>query len=168
MLNLAALEGGARHTRPRPERAREIVAALAREHAAEAGQRGQTIDAPHPADIVVTTDRRCLLIALNQLVRNALGFGPIGQVVRIEAEMTGGEVVFRVIDSGPGMSESELEALCKPFRRGDMSLTRATGGLGLGLSLADRAVAALQGRLELTSVPGGGTIAAVVLPASPD
>jgi signal transduction histidine kinase len=167
LLNMAALEGGGRDTQPRPEKAREIVAMLAREHAAEAGERGQTIDAPQPADFVVNIDHRCLLIALNQLVSNAVCFGPEGQVVRIEAEMVGGEVIFRVIDSGPGMIESELQALRKPFRRGDMSLTRATRGLGLGLSLAERAVAALHGRLELTSVPGSGTTAAVVLPAFP-
>ncbi len=167
MLNVAALEGGARSVQPRPERAGPIVAELARRHAAEAHERGQTIDAPAPADIVITTDRRYLLMALNQLVTNAVRFGLPGQAIRIEAAASGGEVAFRITDSGPGMTESELAELRKPFRRGDMSLTRTTGGLGLGLSLAERAVAALGGRLDLTSAPGRGTTAAVVLPASP-
>jgi signal transduction histidine kinase len=48
-----------------------------------------------------------------------------------------------------------------------MVLTRANGGLALGLFLAERAVAALGGRLELKSAPGQGTAAAVVLPATP-
>ena len=156
-----------RSVQPRPERAGPIVAELARRHAAEAHERGQTIDAPAPADIVITTDRRYLLMALNQLVTNAVRFGLPGQAIRIEAAASGGEVAFRITDSGPGMTESELAELRKPFRRGDMSLTRTTGGLGLGLSLAERAVAALGGRLDLTSAPGRGTTAAVVLPASP-
>lgn len=166
MLNVAALESGARHCRPLPLHAGEIVAELAGLHGAQARACGQTIDAPAPPDIVLTTDRRYLLMALRQLVGNAIQFGPPAQTVRIEAAAAGGEVAFRVIDSGPGMTGAQLAQLRRPFRRSGLSPARRNGGLGLGLSLAERAAVALGGRLELTSAPGSGTMAAVVLPAA--
>ena len=166
MLNVAGLEAGAPQCQPRPQDAGQIVAMLASGHSADAQEHGQTIHAHPPADIVVTTDRRYLLMALDQLVSNAIRFGPKGQTVRIEAEAAGSEVAFRVIDSGPGMTEAELAEMRKPFRQGNTSVPRVPAGLGLGLSLAERSVAALGGRFELTSVPGRGTTAAIVLPAT--
>jgi signal transduction histidine kinase len=167
MRKVAELEAGALPGQKQPLSVREVVSGLARGHAAEAREHGQTIDARLPPDIIVTTDSHTLSIALDQLVTNAIRFGPKGQTVRIEAASAGGDVTFRVIDAGSGMTGPELAELRQPFEGSGMVLTRANGGLALGLFLAERAVAALGGRLELKSAPGQGTAAAVVLPATP-
>lgn len=164
MLTLVSLEAGRGPGVPRPERTSGILAELARRHDEEARARGQTIETHAAAADCVMTDRRYLLMALDQIVTNALRYGPAGQTVHIDAEQVGDSMVFRVTDRGPGMTSAQLQDLRKPFRRGDMSLTRRSGGLGIGLTLADRAAQALCGRLEIDSVPGEGTAAAIVLP----
>ena len=164
MLTLVSLEAGRGPGVPRPERTAGILADLARRHDEEARARGQTIETQGAAGNGVMTDRRYLLMALDQLVTNALRYGPAGQIVHIDAEPVGDTMVFRVTDNGPGMTGAQLQDLRKPFRRGDMSLARKSGGLGIGLPLADRAAQALGGRLEIDSVPGRGTVAAIVLP----
>src|SRR3546814_12061913 len=52
--------------------------------------------------------------------------------------------LFRVEDDGPGIPEDEIEAMLEPFKRGEASRSRETGGAGLGLTLA-RAIAEQHG-----------------------
>jgi two-component system OmpR family sensor kinase len=74
-------------------------------------------------------------------------------------------LVIEVVDRGVGIAEHDLVRVFRPFFRADRSRTRATGGLGLGLSLAKRIVDAHGGHLNLTSKPNVGTRAQVWLPA---
>jgi signal transduction histidine kinase len=74
-------------------------------------------------------------------------------------------LAIEVVDRGVGIASADLLRVFTPFYRADRSRTRATGGLGLGLTLAKRIVDAHGGRLELASVPNEGTRARVWLPA---
>ncbi len=117
------------------------------------------------ADGSVETDLRHLVKLIERLVSNALAWSPEGGEVVLSATDEGpDDVKFAVSDNGPGMTEADIEIAKKPFRQLDMSLARRVGGLGLGLSLADRTAALLGGRLSVVSAPGKGTIAAVILP----
>ncbi|AUX38754.1 sensor histidine kinase [Sorangium cellulosum] len=76
----------------------------------------------------------------------------------------GEEVVIEVVDKGMGIAAADLSRVFRPFFRADKSRTRATGGLGLGLTLAKRIVDAHGGQIELLSAPNQGTRARVRLP----
>jgi len=106
--------------------------------------------------------------AMGNLLRNARnhagGRGPI----RVEALPDGpGRVLWRVVDSGPGVPEAELRRLGEPFYRPDASRSSDTGGTGLGLAIVQSCMSACQGRLELANGPERGLVATLVLPAAP-
>jgi len=97
-------------------------------------------------------DRDLLFEAVTNLVDNAVKFTPERGRVELALICHDGEPVIRVTDTGPGISESEREAVTKRFYRSDKS--RRTAGLGLGLSLV-AAIVKLHGfRLSLSTGPG--------------
>ncbi len=113
----------------------------------------------------VETDETVLATALARLISNAIAATPQGGEVHVAAAARGADhVAFTVRDTGRGMTEAETATARLPFHQLDMSLTRRTGGMGLGLSLAGRAAERLGGRLEIESALGQGTTAAIVLP----
>lgn len=100
----------------------------------------------------------------SNLVDNAISYGGIAQV-RVEQGADGVRVHVR--DRGPGLAEDELETVFDPFVRLETSRSRATGGAGLGLTIA-RALAEKDGAtLHLRNHPQGGLEAIVHWPAPP-
>ena len=79
--------------------------------------------------------------ALRNLVSNAVRYGEAAQVSVFEI---GGYAVLRVDDQGPGIPPDQIAEMMEPFTRGEASRNRATGGAGLGLTLA-RAIAEQHG-----------------------
>jgi CheY-like chemotaxis protein len=73
-------------------------------------------------------------------------------------------LLFRVIDTGVGMSEEQLARLFQPFAQVDHSAERRAGGTGLGLVISQKLAAALGGAIEISSQPGQGTVATFSLP----
>lgn len=103
-------------------------------------------------DATVRGDRDLLLEAVANLVDNALKFTPAGGRVELALVHGKNESIVRITDNGPGIGESEREAVMRRFYRSDKS--RNTSGVGLGLSLVS-AIVKLHGfRLSLTTGPG--------------
>jgi two-component system sensor histidine kinase CpxA len=75
------------------------------------------------------------------------------------------EVIIRVRDHGPGVPEPELQKLFRPFYRLDAAREH-TGGVGLGLTIAERAVKLHGGSIRATNAPTGGLILELRLPIS--
>lgn len=65
---------------------------------------------------------------------------------------------FEVQDSGPGLSEDELEHIFQPFEQLDESTSRQHGGTGLGLPISQQLAHLMGGKLEVASVPGQGSL----------
>ncbi len=101
--------------------------------------------------------------ALRNLVDNALGYGG-SAVIGLEQDATG-QALLTVDDDGPGIPADQIAAMMEPFARGEQSRNRATGGSGLGLSLAKSVVTAEGGTLSLVNRPGGGLRATISLPS---
>jgi signal transduction histidine kinase len=111
---------------------------------------------------VVADERSIRQIVLN-LVSNAIKFTDAGGQVIVSTALTdGGEVAFRVRDTGIGMTEDEIEAALEPFRQ--LATARKRGGTGLGLPLTKALVEANRGALRLQSSPNEGTLAEVLFP----
>jgi len=104
---------------------------------------------------------------LINLVTNAIKFSPCGSTVSVAVERRGdGCIAVSVTDNGIGIDPDELEHIFEPFTQGDGGISRAFGGLGLGLAIARRLARLHGGDIVITSRPNAGTVARLVLPAS--
>jgi two-component system sensor histidine kinase CpxA len=72
--------------------------------------------------------------------------------------------LVEVSDRGPGIPESELTSIFRPFYRVDMARSAQTGGVGVGLAIAERAVKLHNGRISASNRSGGGTTIRIWLP----
>ena len=86
-----------------------------------------------------------------------------GHPVQVRARATGGRLLIRVIDRGPGIPADLLPHVFEPFRRGEDG---SHGGSGLGLAIVKGFVEAVDGRVRAESLPGQGTVFVVALPLS--
>ena len=98
---------------------------------------------------------------LDNLVGNAYAYGH-GQV-RVASQILNDAIVISVFDNGPGIPETHLEKLLRPFERLDTARSNA-GGSGLGLAIAERIAKLHHGKLELINRPEGGLEARLTLP----
>lgn len=141
------------------------VAASALERARDfSHQHGVRIEAVDGPAIEAHVDPDAISIALDNLVRNAVQHSPKGTCVRLVVE-PGPRIA--VEDEGPGVPVDQRDRIMQPFARGITTATdRAAGtGVGLGLAIASRIVAAHRGTIEIEDRPGGGARFVVVLPA---
>lgn len=99
--------------------------------------------------------------ALSNLTNNAVQYGNRA-VVRLLVDDN--ELRIRVEDDGPGIPEADMQRVLEPFQRLDPARQRNTSGVGLGIPIAVRAVAAAGGKLILSNRREGGLCAEVVLP----
>jgi two-component system sensor histidine kinase CpxA len=147
---------------------------------AELTRRVVSRELPEPGDLSVQVPEGLEVLghrdlverAMGNLLRNARHHAGTHGPIRIEAFAEGPHrVLWRVVDSGPGVPESELRRLGEPFYRPDLSRSSDTGGTGLGLAIVKTCMAACRGSLELANGPqrgpGGGLVATLVFePAS--
>jgi PAS domain S-box-containing protein len=112
-----------------------------------------------------TRTRQCLL----NLVGNACKFTQDGTIVldvtRERASTGPDRVVFRVRDSGIGMTSEQIGRLFQPFIQADASTTRKYGGTGLGLAITREFARMMGGDVHAESAPGKGSTFTLWLPA---
>jgi signal transduction histidine kinase len=125
---------------------------------------GDEVELGETSRIALPVRATWLRRALRNLVANALRYG--GGKARVALVRGNGTVTIRVDDNGPGIPDGEIADMLEPFRRGDPSRNKETGGAGLGLTLA-RAIAEQHGgTLVLANRPEGGLRAEIRLPAA--
>lgn len=121
-----------------------------------------TLDADWPAGLgQVTADQRLLERAVGNLLRNAQKYGE--REIRLSARR-GAAIEIIVDDDGPGIPEAERGRVFEPFYRLDRSRDRATGGFGLGLSIASKAIALHGGTIRVEDSPLKGARFVITLP----
>ncbi len=114
--------------------------------------------------IKMRADSAWLRSALYQLILNAINFTLPGGEIRIKAEEEQNQVILRVSDNGIGIPKPDLETIFRPFFQVEGHDTRRVGGLGLGLSIARRAVTQLGGTISVDSTLNVGTTFTLELP----
>ena len=136
---------------------RELVGELA----ADYRERGRDVAAGTLADAAVRARPMLLKRAIRNLVDNAVSYGARA---RLSVTVEGGEARIIVSDDGPGLTGEQIRTLIEPFARGEQSRNRATGGAGLGLSIAREIAEDEGGTLTLVNRAGGGLDAVIALP----
>jgi two-component system sensor histidine kinase CpxA len=122
---------------------------------------------------MVEADPDLLRSAIENAVRNATRYTAEGTTVEVQLDRqqaangngTGGEIVIRVLDSGPGVPNEALAKIFEPFYRLDDARNHRTGGAGLGLSIADRAIRLHGGQVRASNRKEGGLEIEIRIPA---
>ncbi len=112
----------------------------------------------------VVGDGTALRRAVLNLVENAVKYTPPGGKVEIALHVDDGRAAVAVSDTGVGIPADAVETVFQPFVRLDTARSRATGGAGLGLSIARSIALAHGGSLEVASTPGAGSTFTLRLP----
>jgi two-component system sensor histidine kinase CpxA len=175
LLTISRLESGTDGIRKTRLSLRELVEQVARDAEYESPGRGcrvtSQVDPPADAadEFLVEADPDLLRSAVENVVRNATRYTAEGTTVEVRLERqqsaTGEEVVVRVLDSGPGVPDEALQKIFEPFYRLDDARNRQTGGAGLGLSIADRAIRLHGGQLRASNRKEGGLQVEIRIPA---
>jgi two-component system sensor histidine kinase KdpD len=156
LLDLSRLEAGSAEPREDWCSLDEVIRAAVED--AGAGERVKLAIAPDLP--LIRADAGQLRRAVANLLENALRYGD-HKPVSVRARVSGGRLLMRVVDQGPGIPPAEQERIFAPFYRG----SRAEGrGSGLGLAIVRGLVEANGGRVRVESLPGQGSSFVVELP----
>ncbi len=165
LLDVAKIEAGHLDIVPRPYEPRELVADVVDQLAHAAGDKGLEVAASTAADVprMLVGDAGRLRQVLVNLVGNAIKFTGHGSVT-LRARCTAEHVVFDVVDTGAGISTSDVEKIFAPFEQVSAELVDRRSGTGLGLWISRSIADLMKGRLEVESTPQHGSTFSVVLP----
>ena len=150
---------------------RTLIDTMLPDVAFEAQQRQCEVRVLKQCDCAVQGSAELIYRAIENIVRNAVRYTREQSVVELSmhCEETAGAhtVVLEVSDSGPGLPEHEVANIFRPFYRVDDARGRDTGGFGVGLAIADRAVRLHHGELCATNRLEGGLTVSLRLPCQP-
>jgi len=115
-----------------------------------------------PTDSIVYECRpMALKRALTNLIENAVKYG---KSAHVSVDISQETIEIMIDDEGPGIPETKLSRVLEPFYRVEDSRSRETGGVGLGLAIAQSIVQSHGGELALSNRPAGGLCASIRLP----
>ncbi len=115
-------------------------------------------------ETLVNLDRDKISQVMVNLLSNALKFTPPGGTVHITVANIPETAIVKIRDNGPGIAPNDLPYIFDRFYRADESRTRATGGSGIGLTIAKAIVEAHKGSITVQSEQEKGTEFIVLLP----
>ena len=164
LLTLARIESGTQQ----PARDAVELDRLVREIAADAGfeaaGRNRSVRLVDCDPCRTAGDRELLRRAIENVLRNAVRYTAEGTAVEVSLRRSGDEALLAIRDRGPGVPEAALPQLFEPFYRVADARDRQTGGIGLGLSIADRAIRFHGGSVRAENAPDGGLLVTLRLP----
>jgi two-component system sensor histidine kinase CpxA len=116
---------------------------------------GCRIDVSSEPETIVQGNAELIRRAVENVVRNAIRYSPRGRSVEVSLKSDGDTASITVRDFGPGIPDSLTQRIFDPFFRADASRDGRTGGLGLGLAIARRAVRVHGGDITVkNAIPG--------------
>jgi signal transduction histidine kinase len=155
MLEVTRTEGEPSRLKAEPLRLDELVDGLVDDCSIEAQALGCALDLRSSGPVTLSGDSELLRRAIENVMRNAIRYAPKESTVRVSLENGGDWAKIRVRDYGPGVPEEALPRLFDPFYRVEQDRDRKSGGVGLGLAIARRAVELHGGKLRASNAAPG-------------
>ena len=170
LLTISRLESGADGLRKSSLSLRELVEQVCHDAEYESAGRHCRVVTEGEDEFLVEGDPDLLRSAVENVIRNATRYTAEGTTVEVKLERqdgpSGGEMVIHVSDSGPGVPQEALAKIFEPFYRLDDARNRQTGGAGLGLSIADRAIRLHGGQVRASNRKEGGLEVQIRIPTA--
>jgi two-component system sensor histidine kinase CpxA len=155
LLEMTRAEGDPASRERKDVRLDRLVRDVAEDCAVEAAGHSCNLAVDVHGEITVTGDEELLRRAVENVIRNAIRYSPEGETIDVHLSAASGAARVEVRDSGPGVPKDKLSQIFEPFFRVDDSRNNATGGVGLGLAIAMRAVKLHNGTIEAKNVAPG-------------
>lgn len=167
LLTLSRLEAGMSGAADEEVDLVELVAGIADDARFEAEATGRRVLFSGAGEAIAKVRAELLYRAFENVIRNAVKYTPEGSAVEVRVERQTGpdRLIVTVADRGPGVPESDLEAVFQPFFRSGAGVK--TAGFGLGLAIARRAIEAHGGGIRALNRPDGGLQVDIILQANP-
>ena len=167
ILTVARLESGQQKPKFEPLALNEVMDDVVDDAKFEATAIGAEIEYRGSGEVKVNGDAGLLRSAIENVVRNAIFYSGHGGRIDVKLEKATGSAVITVRDNGPGVPETALPLLFKPFYRVDDSRGTNTGGMGLGLAIVRNAVAVHGGSVSAKNASPHGLEVELRLPMIP-
>jgi signal transduction histidine kinase len=166
LFEMAQLDAGGLQLELCPNSISDLVSDTLESFSAQAARQGVTLKGSiAPGIDPVLLDAQQIGRVLANLVSNALRYTPSGGTVEVGVSAAPGGVQVQVCDTGEGITTEDLPHIFEQFYRGEKSRSRATGGAGLGLAIAQGIIEAHSSHIGVESTPGEGTRFFFTLPA---
>jgi two-component system sensor histidine kinase SenX3 len=144
--------------------ASDVVREAVAQAALSAESRKITVEIGEIEDATVIGDRDQLIMAVLNLVENAINYSPENTKVSVVVKVKEGLLEISVTDQGIGIAEGELARVFERFYRVDPARSRMTGGTGLGLSIVKHVALNHGGDIKVWSKEGVGSTFTLQLP----
>lgn len=128
----------------------------------EAAANGKKVEIVQESDCRIYGNENLLRSAVENVLRNALRYTK--DVVNVSVAKNKTQIHVKIRDFGEGVPEAELENLFTPFFRVAEARERKSGGVGLGLAIAEQAVGTHKGKISAKNAVGGGLEVEIKLP----
>ncbi|HMJ08890.1 MAG TPA: ATP-binding protein, partial [Pyrinomonadaceae bacterium] len=155
LLTLSKLETGTRDFRKENISLSALVRMTVEDADFEAKAKNKSVRILRMDDCRVAGNESLLQSAVENVLRNAVKYTAEFTAVEVSVSARNGEAVVSVADHGEGVPDAELENLFRPFYRVSESRERRTGGIGLGLAIAQQAVLAHNGKISARNSDDG-------------
>ena len=155
LLQVTRVEGDPSMQKTETVRLDELLADIVYDSLLEAKTKDCTLLLKAPTAVALNGDEELIRRAVENVIRNAIRYAPSGTPIEIELRKAAGAAQICVRDGGPGVPEEALPRIFDPFYRVDSDRNRSSGGLGLGLAIARRAVELHKGKLTARNIHPG-------------
>jgi two-component system, OmpR family, sensor histidine kinase CpxA len=155
LLALTRLESGAERVPPETVALEDVVQQVIDDANYEAKPLHKEVRVLELAQCVVRGSSELLRSGIENVVRNAIRYTAEGTAVEVSLTARLDSAVVTVRDHGPGVPDSELKHIFEPFYRVGEARERSSGGVGLGLSIADRTIKLHGGSIRAENVNEG-------------
>jgi len=158
LLDFSKIEAGRVELVLRPIELRQLLSEVLSTFSVDANNKALKIRAEVQGDLPhwVAGDQERLRQVLINLLGNAMKFTEVGGVTVSVKTTPENSLVFRVMDTGPGLSVEKQATIFEPFVQVDSSTTRVHEGTGLGLAISGKLVGLMGGEIGVESRPGAG------------
>jgi two-component system sensor histidine kinase CpxA len=163
LLQLTRLEGDPSAAQREEVSLNDVLGEILEACDLEAQARGCQLELHGEEPLTVEGERELLHRAVENVVRNAIRHTAEGTAIQVDLKREGELARIEVRDYGPGVPEEDLPQIFEPFFRVEADRSRASGGVGLGLAIARRAVGLHRGSIRARNA-NPGLVVAIELP----
>lgn len=158
LIDMARMEGDPATVDMEDVPLNELLQNLAADCAVEAEANHCRISFTSSAAVTVPGNAELLHRAFENVIRNAIRYSPPGGTVEIHLYRNQAQIKIAIRDHGPGIPENLIPRIFDPFFRADPSRDEATGGIGLGLAIARRAIRVHHGDITAENAHPGALL----------